>query len=39
MTATALLIMDVQQVLLGKVFPRRAEVTTVAEWAASLRHG
>jgi len=27
----------VHQVLLGKVFPRQAEVTSVAEWAASLR--
>ena len=25
------------QVLLGKVVPRQAEVTTIAEWAASLR--
>ena len=30
---------EVHQVLLGKVFPRQAEVTTVAEWAASLRQG
>ena len=30
---------EVHQVLLGKVFPRQAEVTGVAEWAASLRPG
>ena len=30
---------EVHQVLLGKVFPRQAEVTNVAEWAASLRRG
>src|SRR5262249_45358412 len=30
---------EVHQVLLGKVFPRQAEVTSVAEWAASLRRG
>ena len=30
---------EVHELLLGKVFPRQAEVTTVAEWAASLRHG
>jgi len=30
---------EVHQVLVGKVFPRQAEVTTVADWAASLRHG
>src|SRR5215470_5787042 len=29
----------VHQVLLGKVFPRQAEVTSVAEWAAGLPHG
>ena len=29
---------EVHQVLLGKVFPRQAEITGVAEWAASLRH-
>ena len=29
---------EVHQVLLGKVFPRQAEITSVAEWAASLRH-
>jgi nicotinamidase-related amidase len=28
---------EVHQVLLGKVFPRQAEVASVAEWAASLR--
>jgi len=28
---------EVHQVLLGKVFPRQAEVTTIAEWATSLR--
>jgi nicotinamidase-related amidase len=28
---------EVHQVLLGKVFPRQAEVTGVAEWAASPR--
>jgi nicotinamidase-related amidase len=28
---------EVHQVLLGKVFPRQADVTTVAEWTASLR--
>jgi nicotinamidase-related amidase len=28
---------EVHQVLLGKLFPRQAEVTSVAEWAASLR--
>ena len=27
---------EVHRVLLGKVFPRQAEVTTIAEWAASL---
>jgi nicotinamidase-related amidase len=27
---------DVHQVLLGKVFPRQAEVTTIADWAACL---
>jgi len=27
---------EVHEVLLGKVFPRQAEVTTVADWAASL---
>ncbi len=27
---------EVHQVLLGKVFPRQAEVTTIADWAASL---
>ena len=30
---------EVHQVLLGKLFPRQAEVTSVAEWAAGLRHG
>ena len=30
---------EVHQVLLGKLFPRQAEVTSVAQWAASLRHG
>ena len=30
---------EVHQVLLGKLFPRQAEVTSVAEWAASLGHG
>jgi nicotinamidase-related amidase len=30
---------EVHQVLLGKLFPRQAEVTSVAEWAASLRRG
>jgi nicotinamidase-related amidase len=30
---------EVHQVLVGKVFPRQAEVTSVAEWAASLRRG
>jgi len=30
---------EVHQVLLHKVFPRQAEVTSVAEWAASLRRG
>jgi nicotinamidase-related amidase len=29
---------EVHRVLLGKVFPRQAEITSVAEWAASLRH-
>jgi nicotinamidase-related amidase len=28
---------EVHQVLLGKLFPRQAEVTSVAEWATSLR--
>ena len=28
---------EVHQVLLGKLFPRQAEVASVAEWAASLR--
>jgi nicotinamidase-related amidase len=28
---------EVHQVLLGKVFPRQAEVTTIAEWTASLQ--
>jgi nicotinamidase-related amidase len=28
---------EVHQVLLGKVFPRQAEVTTIAEWTAGLR--
>ena len=27
---------EVHQLLLGKVFPRQAEVTRVAEWAAGL---
>ena len=30
---------EVHQLLLGKVFPRQAEVTSIAEWAASLGHG
>jgi hypothetical protein len=30
---------QVHQVLLDKVFPRQAEITSVAEWAASLRRG
>ena len=30
---------EVHQVLMGKLFPRQAEVTSVAEWAASLRRG
>ena len=30
---------EVHQVLLGKIFPRQAEVIGVAEWAASLRRG
>jgi nicotinamidase-related amidase len=30
---------EVHQVLLGKVFPRQADVTSVAEWAAGLRSG
>ena len=30
---------EVHQVLLGKLFPRQSEVTTIAEWAANLRHG
>jgi nicotinamidase-related amidase len=29
---------EVHQVLLGKVFPRQAEVTTLADWADSLHH-
>jgi nicotinamidase-related amidase len=29
---------EVHQVLLGKVFPRQAEVTTIAGWAGRLRH-
>ncbi len=29
---------EVHQVLLNKVFPRQAEVTTIADWSASLRH-
>jgi hypothetical protein len=29
---------EVHQVLLGKVFPRQAEVTTIAGWADRLRH-
>jgi nicotinamidase-related amidase len=29
---------EVHQVLLGKVFPRQAEVTTIADWAARLHH-
>lgn len=29
---------EVHQVLLGKVFPRQAEVTTIADWADRLRH-
>ena len=28
---------EVHQTLLGKVFPRQAEVTTIADWAARLR--
>jgi hypothetical protein len=27
---------EVHQVLLGKVFPRQAEVTTIADWAERL---
>jgi nicotinamidase-related amidase len=27
---------DVHQILLGRVFPRQAEVTTIADWAARL---
>ena len=27
---------DVHQILLGTVFPRQAEVTTIADWAAGL---
>jgi nicotinamidase-related amidase len=30
---------EVHQVLVGKVFPRQAEVTSLAEWAVSLRYG
>jgi nicotinamidase-related amidase len=30
---------EVHRVLLHKVFPRQAEVTSVAEWSASLRRG
>jgi nicotinamidase-related amidase len=30
---------EVHQMLVGKLFPRQAEVTSVAEWAAGLRHG
>ena len=30
---------EVHQLLLGKMFPRQAEVTSIAEWAASLGHG
>ena len=30
---------EVHQVLLGKVFPRQAEVTSVAEWVAGLPRG
>jgi nicotinamidase-related amidase len=30
---------DVHQILLGTVFPRQAEVTTIADWAARLRAG
>jgi len=29
---------EVHQVLLGKVFPRQAEVTTIADWADRLHH-
>ncbi len=29
---------EVHQVLLGKVFPRQAEVTTIAGWADRLHH-
>lgn len=30
---------EVHQVLLGKLFPRQAEATSVAEWAAGLPRG
>jgi nicotinamidase-related amidase len=30
---------EVHQVLLGKVFPRQAEVTTIADWADRLHQG
>ena len=30
---------EVHQVLLGKVFHRQAEITSVGEWAAGLRRG
>jgi hypothetical protein len=33
MDATVLLVMDVHRVLTEKVFPRQAEVSTVAQWA------
>jgi hypothetical protein len=36
MDATVLLVMDVHRVLTEKVFPRQAEVSTVARWAAQL---
>jgi nicotinamidase-related amidase len=29
---------EVHQVLLGKVFPRQAQVTTIADWADRLHH-
>jgi hypothetical protein len=29
---------EVHQLLLGKVFPRQAEVTTIADWTARLNH-
>jgi len=30
---------EVHRVLLEKLFPRQAEVTSIAEWSASLRRG